>query len=240
LSVKDVCPHLSTVAEDEQNLKEAKECAERLTALRPKSVQASEFSKKWKVPFKAAMIRELLLYRATDLAGASIGFFEQKRIVPAAILTRQIVETFAVLFVFDERLERFIKDKSKNVDELDDFLMCSLMGSKNKPFPGLPEAVNILNRIDRVDKTAPGFRDNYDALSEYVHPNWAGVLGAYGETVEQPFGLNLVTTAKPDGYAAGLFVLLSTLKSFEGYYKQAGESVRRLNDCFEKIESPAK
>jgi hypothetical protein len=72
------------------------------------------------------------------------------------------------------------------------------------------------------------------------HPNWAGVLGAYGEIVEQPFGLNLVTTAKPDGYAAGLFVLLSTLKSFEGYYKQAGDSVRKLNDCFERIDPPKK
>jgi hypothetical protein len=63
---------------------------------------------------------------------------------------------------------------------------------------------------------------------------------AYGEIVEQPFGLNLVTTAKPDGYAAGLFVLLSTLKSFEGYYKQAGDSVRKLNDCFERIDPPKK
>src|SRR5215216_2669438 len=99
------------MSEDDEILKEAKECADRLMALRPQSVQADAFSKKWKVPFKAAMIRELLLYRTTDLAGASIGFFEQKRIVPAVILTRSIVETFAVLFVFHDRLEKFLKEE---------------------------------------------------------------------------------------------------------------------------------
>jgi hypothetical protein len=37
-------------------------------------------------------------------------------------------------------------------------------------------AVNILTQIDRVSKHVPGFREEYDLLSERTHPNGLGAL----------------------------------------------------------------
>jgi hypothetical protein len=218
--------------EAEQMLKEAKECAGRLTAARPHSVCATAFSKKWKLPFKAAMIRELFLYRTVDLASASIAHFEQKSVVPAAILTRSVVESFAALFALHEQLERFLKNDAKDIDELDRFLMCFLVGSRNNPDAEMPKSVNVLTMIDKVEKTTPGFRFHYDALSEYAHPNWAGTFGSYGQTVKNPPELKLGPNVENTAYTAGLAVLSITLVMFEHFYEWTGQMIRNVNDYF--------
>jgi len=43
-------------------------------------------------------------------------------------------------------------------------------------------AVNILTQIDRVSKHFPGFREDYDDLSEMTHPNGRGAMGYFWET----------------------------------------------------------
>jgi hypothetical protein len=50
-----------------------------------------------------------------------------------------------------------------------------LMGSKVDT-DILPPSVNVLNFVDRVDRDIPGFRHQYDRLSEIAHPNWAGTV----------------------------------------------------------------
>lgn len=220
--------------EDDQLLFEAKDCVGRLMAMQPASVSATAFSKKWKLPFKAEMIRQLLLYRTVDLASASIAHFETRRVVPAVILTRSVIETFAVLFALGEKLERFLKDDLKDINQLDGTLMSLLVGSRNHPSLEMPKAINILTLIDKVEKAAPGFRFHYDALSEYAHPNWAGALGAYGETVASPPALKLGTgSGVLTAHTAGLSVLSNSLTSYEGFHTATGESIRKTNEYFE-------
>jgi hypothetical protein len=43
-------------------------------------------------------------------------------------------------------------------------------------------AVNILTQINRVSKHFPGFRDDYELLSERMHPNGLGALHHFGES----------------------------------------------------------
>jgi hypothetical protein len=216
---------------DDEILRGAKGCAARLTSLRPKRIDATAFNRKSEAPFKAAMTRELLLYRTTDLADASISFFEQKRIVPAIILMRSVLETFAVLFALHKRIEIFVNDKPKDVKDLNDFIERLLMGSKKKEFAELTaEAVNVLTCIDHADKTLPGFRVGYDTLSEFAHPNWAGCLGAYGETAAETPGVNLGMTPKAGAYSAGVVMLSGLLAGIELFYNKTGELVRKLDE----------
>ena len=128
-----------------------------------------------KIPYKALEIREALLYRATDLADAACLLFEKENLVSAACITRGFQETLAVLFFVNRKVKKTIEDK--DVQHLDEVLMKVLMGSKNNP--DMPDPVNILTMIDRVDKEIPKFRAVYDNLSELSHPNWAGTLGVY-------------------------------------------------------------
>jgi len=144
-----------------------------------------------KIPYKALEIREALLYRATDLADAACLLFEKENVVSAACITRAFQETLAVLFFINRKVKKAIKDK--DVPQLDEVLMKTLMGAKNNP--DMPDPVNILTMIDMVDKEIPHFRAVYDNLSELSHPNWAGTLGIYTrinkEKVWTDFGRNI-------------------------------------------------
>jgi hypothetical protein len=219
-----------------ETLKEVRKNADRLTVYLPKRVQATAFTGKSKLPFKAAAIRELLLHRTATLASAAVDLYEGNRVIPAVILTRSIVETLALLFNFHERLEHFLKGEVKDSDALDDSFMCCLVGSRNNPEG--PKAVNVLTLIDRVEKTVPDFRFVYDALSECAHPNWAGTFGAFGhghdgnhsETTE----LELGPREQMEAYSPGLSALSSSLMSFEHYYNDSGKLVRQLNEYFDR------
>lgn len=220
--------------EDAATLQEVKDLAKKLAAARPERIQAATLTRKSKLPFKALMIRELLLHRTVSLTTAAIDLFDDNQTVPAVILTRSIVETLAVLFDFQERLENFLKAETKDCFALDKFLLCRLMGSRNCPDADMPKAVNILTLIDRVEVVAPGFRSVYDSLCEYAHPNWAGTFGSFGNVVTETTELVLGAVVRIPAYSAGLLALSGSLIAFENYYKKSGEFVQKLNDYFEK------
>ena len=102
----------------------------------------------------------------------------------------------------------------------------------------MPNTVNVLTLIDRVEKTVPDFRFVYDALSECAHPNWAGTFGAFGrghggnqpETTE----LELGPREQIEAYSPGLSALSGSLMSFEHCYNDSGELVGQLNEYFDK------
>ncbi len=218
----------------EQNAKhlgEAREYANRLSASLPDRIQIGALTLKSKLPFKAVSIRELLMHRMAALSSAAVDLFEQKRVIPAAILTRAIVETLAVLFTFHERIERFLKDKVKDIDEFDAFLMRYLLGARDNP--EMPTPTNILTLIDRVEVTLPGFRSVYDALCECAHPNWAGTLGAFGKIDKEKFELKLGPVERSTAYTSGLAALSGALMAFEHYYNASADLMYQLNDYFE-------
>ena len=43
-------------------------------------------------------------------------------------------------------------------------------------------AIDITGLVNSVNKRKPGFKQAYNQLCEYVHPNWAGLLGTFGKT----------------------------------------------------------
>ncbi len=104
------------------------------------------------------------------------------------------------------------------------------MGSRNNP--ELPFATNILSLIDQMDKAIAGVRSTYDSLCECTHPNWAGVMGSFGEIDREAFELKLGPRAKT-GYGIGVNALSGALMTFEHYYNQLAELIYNLNDHFE-------
>jgi hypothetical protein len=54
--------------------------------------------------------------------------------------------------------------------------------------------MNVLTAIDHLEKQFPGFRSEYDRLSEYAHPGLAGGYGVYarteGDRLRSYFGQN--------------------------------------------------
>ena len=155
--------------------------------------------------------------------------FEQRRLLPAVLLTRGVVETVAVTFSLYSALGAFLA--SHDVVAFDEFLMQSLMGSR------LPDssrqAKNILTLIKHVEKSIPGFEASYNSLSEYAHPNWAGVLGAFGEIDREAFELRLGPNQRTSAFPSGVCALSGSLMTFHHFYNVMVEMLHQTNDYFE-------
>jgi hypothetical protein len=189
-----------------------------------------------KIPYKALQIREALLYRATDLTDASCMFIDAHNFVAAACTTRAFQETFASLFYVNREVKKAINDG--DLAYLDESLMKSLMGSKNNP--DMPDPVNVLTMIDRVDKEVPDFRSVYDILCELSHPNWAGTLGIYTKINKEKlwvdFGQNI--RLKDSTQSQVIFTLHACLSLIAHIYDEFAELLPKLIKICEKaIES---
>lgn len=215
-------------------LNEAKELVQLIELSLPEKIQIAALSLNSKLPFKALSLRELLIHRVASLATPAVELFEQQRDVPAILLTRGVVETVAVLFALHSALKSFLANH--DLPAFDQFLMHSLMGSR------LPDsshqAKNILTLIQHVEKEIPGFESSYNSLSEYAHPNWAGLLGTFGEIDREAFELRLGRNQRTSAFKIGVAALSGSLMTCHHIYNDMVELLYSMNAYFEETEGP--
>ncbi|MEI2455961.1 hypothetical protein [Lysobacter firmicutimachus] len=210
-------------------LEEARIMSDELQASLPKMVPAAGLSLESMLPFKATSLRELLIHRAADLAKTATQHLEDGQVVPGAILTRSLVETVAILFCLHRELERFLS--SPNESRLGEFLTSSLVGARWEGHP--VQSINVLTAIDKVDKEIPKFRASYDALSEYTHPNWSGLLGSYGAIDRENHELHLGARVRESSLRSIASTLSGSLMAFTHYYNLLADVLKDFNDHFE-------
>ena len=119
-----------------------------------------------------------------------------------------------------------LSDRQKlSPQELSEILVRMLVGSRL--WPDMPEALQILSCIDRMDKAVTGLRKSYDMLSEIAHPNWRGVFGMYAKTDEAKytahFGRGLRSTEGTKGTIVN--ALLGALDLFELAYNRISDGM---------------
>jgi len=104
------------------------------------------------------------------------------------VLARASVETGCLMYDFSVRVETVVTAQNPAaIEAFDERVMKALLGGKSdewKPHPDAPEALNVLTIIDHLTKRFPKLRSMYDLLSEFAHPNYDGMIGAY----QQPGG----------------------------------------------------
>jgi hypothetical protein len=134
--------------------------------------------------------RQVNLRRITDLADGAICFFEQGRLVPACTLTRSVFETVGVQYYIYKKM--LAHTENTDPESIHKLLLSAVFGRRDKEWPEI--AIQALTALDHLNKQYPGFRDEYDRLCEYAHPNLAGGYGLYvrteGARLESSFGNN--------------------------------------------------
>lgn len=158
----------------------------------PKHAKAMDLSRTVKLPFKALACRKALIWRMAELGRAALESFEENRLASGILLTRAAVETTAALWHLHAKIEATVQ--SGVIGDIDSHLMKLMLGSRTNP--GIvPEPINVLTFVDRVNREVPGFRNQYDLLSEFAHPNWAGAMGLYSKpdppNLSVDFGANI-------------------------------------------------
>jgi len=198
----------------------------------PSSLDAMAVSRTAKLPFKVLSFRETLLWRLSELGRSAFENFEKEHLASAIVLTRAGVETSAALWFLRGKVQTALEKRT--VGNLDEHLMRLLMGSRTDP--DLPQAINVLNFIDSVNESLGGARHNYDVLSEFAHPNWAGTSGLFAtvdmENCRTAFGRNSERTQPPK--MVGLFSLSLALDMGDHTYESIGEMIPEFTKLCEQ------
>lgn len=199
---------------DIEVLNHAKSLVARLEASLPSRVFPASISFTAKIPFKAFYLRELLIHRAAEISSAACDLFERGRLVAAFVLTRALLETVASLYCLYKRVSQ-VKDPASLAD-IDTFLKRSLFGSRKAEIE--IQAINVLTLVNQVSKDLPEFQASYDILSEFAHPNWSGLTGAYGKTDTDKLWVDLGSKVAQVPPRIGLSSFVGALEMFIHYY----------------------
>ena len=208
----------------------AKKSASTLHESLPKQLQLGAFTLNSKLPWKATLFRELLLHRFSDFVDVAVELYDTNRIIPAFVITRAIMENTAILYSLHSKTESFIEARDEKV--FDEFLMKGMFGSRNRA--SLLESYNVLTAIDRIDKVYEGTRKAYDNLSEFTHPNYDGVLGAYALIDQEKHITHLGKHHPSVPIEIGLIPLDICLEIFSDYYNSLAGQLKTVNDFYEK------
>lgn len=205
------------------DIKAAKKLISEFNSNLPKGVDPASISLIAKIPFKAIVLRETLLYRIAELGETAIELYEKRnRITSAFLITRAVHETTALLYWSYYRMERVVDNN--DIGDFDKFIMKVLMGWKKVDKDTPMESYNILTAIDKIDKISNGsFRKVYDLLSEYCHPNYLGVYSLYGKTDHAKIMVDLGSEKPDNPEKLGLHSFVASLILFKMYYSKTGD-----------------
>ncbi|MHB9099057.1 MAG: hypothetical protein ACYC5X_14675 [Syntrophales bacterium] len=179
-----------------------------------------------KVPYKLLCLRALYQVRLCDLGYASHLLYMKKAYVPAFVLTRAVMETVAMFYVCFSKVSASIKEN--NVDDIDDFLMKALQGTRDGT--GLVNHYNALTAVQHIGKRNKAFEELYLGLCEFTHPNWAGVSLVYSEQIDE--GHMVIKTINDSSFAdtIGMKPLMASLMLFDEIYHEIGKLVPKFTE----------
>jgi hypothetical protein len=197
----------------------------------PKFVDAMAVSQTAKLPFKALLYREALIWRMAELVRGAFDSFTEDKLVSAILLTRAAVETSAALWYLCAKIANAVE--SNAVGDIDDYLMKLLIGIATGP-PAtaasptdaiIPRPVRVGDFLDQVEKDIKGFRHQYGILSDYAHPNWAGTALLYSKNDTEnrvtEFGQNIRKANNTKRIGAGNLAV--ALQMFERSYNRIAD-----------------
>ena len=128
-------------------IKKIKDLIEMINQNLPEKVDATTLTIKSKLPFKVLMLRELLFHRVAELSRNALKTIENEDHMTSILISRWIVECFAVMLRLINKLKEFLKNKDRK--SMDSYLMKSLFGSRDPNT--IEEAYNILTLIDHAN-----------------------------------------------------------------------------------------
>ncbi len=215
------------------NLSKCLEKVADFKACLPNRVDPASISHKAKIPFNVLTYRESLLHRMTELSDSATELYcVPNKAISAIILTRAAQETFALLYVLHLKVTEVVNTKKS--DGFHEYLMTNTFGYRTDGDDDLPTMPNILGAIDKVDKTLGGhFRRSYESLSEYCHPNCAGVHSSFVKIDKENIWADIGSTHTRESVDPIVGTLLASLELFEHYYNKMSPMMNEFIDICE-------
>lgn len=182
------------------------------------------------IPQKIFDLLQIGLRRNLELAASFINTFNSELFTPLFVIARAVLETGCLVYEIGSRVDQISKQNDKtSLSDFDENVNKALFGVKSNLWGGDPQkcsAFNVLSIIDRLKKQAPELRNLYDALSEYAHPNYHGMLAVYAEFNEGTYENHYID--RPFNQESRILEI--PLKAFAAGMQQTTESIDLLNE----------
>jgi hypothetical protein len=168
---------------------EEKTVAEALDLLRDMLVDKITLRQMFSVPtimWLVTIARQCLIRRTLEAVDGIRSSWSSGNLLTSVTMARSLFETGATFWALADSIEKAVDDRDEGA--LRYALVSVCFGTRLAPLigPGGYEfkAQNVLTTIDRMDKAFPAdkkvrYRFAYDWLSEFVHPNYCGIVGLY-------------------------------------------------------------
>jgi len=157
----------------------ASELAGRLREILPSVVRRADVSTTSKTALKLCHARAGLLHRISDLTDAALDIYKEGQEVPAHILMRAVLETFALLHYLADKVEQAVKTSDFTLIDEQAMKMVFGTGAYNQEV----KAVQVGKTITKLSKSIKHIGEVYGGLSDLAHPNAAGCVLHYGKPV---------------------------------------------------------
>lgn len=207
----------------------AREQIAKLSASLPAEIDLAKDVRRYKGAGKAAMIRVAMIWRQEELARRTLELVQSDDMVAAALMARAVMETTAAILHLEKLVMKGINTGFSK--ELDDTLAGFMTGSR--VWEELDGAISVMKMVDTVDKLIPGYRNKYELLCEFAHPNWAGTYGAYAKHDEK--SLTVAFGRKEDRTERTRKIVIVTLSAsvelFLFYFERVGKAIPAFTDA---------
>lgn len=139
------------------------------------------------VVWKLKSYAQTTLHRIIDLSIESCNAWDNNLPAVSFLLTRSVLES--VSYIFDFTNQMIPSEKAYNLEEINSIVNKLKYGGKG--LPKLPKIDNVLTIMDRISKIIPGYREDYEKLSSFCHPNYAAVGMLYSKQDMEEFCFNI-------------------------------------------------
>lgn len=144
----------------------------------------SPVAHKWKAPTRCIVVREAFFWRMHDIGRQFVSCVEAEHTLGALMLLRGALETLALAIYDNDKIAKVVTGELAFLD-FEEATKKVLMGSKDKSTS--IGAVNILTALAKAAEKYPNLQQMHQDLSEVIHPNFAGVTGAYSTVDRENF-----------------------------------------------------
>jgi len=191
----------------------------------PVAVDPLAVSKIVKTPMTALCYREAQAWRMEEFARAACDMFERGDLVVAISNTRHAAECCAGVWYLHSLIVAAIRDAALIAEAHQKIVRLQVGFKYATDMDNMPEAINVLTMLKKLDKVIPGFYNSYEKLSEIAHPNWAGSAAVYSKldktTLITHFGRGMRDTSYSQ--TLGLNCLIGSLDLFSYAYNKIAD-----------------
>lgn len=199
-----------------------------------KTIHGVTFALDNPLPYQGVVFHELLKRRARDTVAGVLVLCQNDLIVPAMLLTRAAFEILAFAFEFHRHCEAYLANEKGS--KLPEFLEKAILGvGKHAAEQGELIAIHINDHLRALEKAHPGTEAEYNKLSEYAHPNRAGMLTAYAKVDSDNYKVDMGANDLSTDLAMTPLARCHVL--FTEYSNRLSHVLKAINDKYESRES---